>query len=271
MIKLIASDLDGTLLQNGAKALNPEIFEIIRALKKQGILFVAASGRQYASLRRLFYEVADEIAYICENGAVVLYQGKVLQKITMEPALCNEIIREIQKFEGCEVLYSGENMSYVQPKDPEFAVYLKDKIQNNVQIVDNLLKVKDPCVKLAIYRKEGITKELEIHFKEKFGNRVTPAVSGLAWIDMLLPEADKGIGVRCFMEQFHLKSEECMAFGDQANDLAMLASVGVSYAMENGTEKVKKQAKFRCYRVEDTLKQLLKEVECSNDSILMNI
>ena len=50
MIKLIASDLDGTLLKNGAQMLSPEIFELIPALKEKGIHFVAASGRQYACL-----------------------------------------------------------------------------------------------------------------------------------------------------------------------------------------------------------------------------
>ena len=54
MIRLIASDLDGTLLQNGAQVLSPEIFKLIPALKKKGIHFIAASGRQYANLRRLF-------------------------------------------------------------------------------------------------------------------------------------------------------------------------------------------------------------------------
>ena len=55
MIKLVASDLDGTLLQNGAQALNPSIFPVIQKLQKKGIHFVAASGRQYWNLRNLFY------------------------------------------------------------------------------------------------------------------------------------------------------------------------------------------------------------------------
>ena len=59
MIKLIASDLDGTLLQNGAQELNPEIYDLILALKERGIHFAAASGRQYASERNLFKPIAD--------------------------------------------------------------------------------------------------------------------------------------------------------------------------------------------------------------------
>ena len=69
MIKMVASDLDGTLLLNKAQSLPEEIFPLIRKLKEMGILFVAASGRQYPNMKRMFAPVASEIAYISENGA----------------------------------------------------------------------------------------------------------------------------------------------------------------------------------------------------------
>ena len=80
MIKLIASDLDGTLLQNGAQELDPLIFDQIRELKEMGIHFVAASGRQYPNLQRLFAPVQDEISYIAENGSLCIHDGKTLSK-----------------------------------------------------------------------------------------------------------------------------------------------------------------------------------------------
>lgn len=63
MIKMVASDLDGTLLQNGAQALKPPVFELIRDLREKGILFVAASGRQYPNMRRMFSEVWKDILF----------------------------------------------------------------------------------------------------------------------------------------------------------------------------------------------------------------
>lgn len=72
MVKLIASDLDGTLLQNGARDVNPIVFDQIRTLKEHGIMFAAASGRQYLNLRRLFTPVQDDIAYIAENGSLCI-------------------------------------------------------------------------------------------------------------------------------------------------------------------------------------------------------
>ena len=61
MLKLIASDLDGTLLQNGARTLSDTVIEQIKQLKEMGILFVAASGRQYTNLQRLFAPVCEEM------------------------------------------------------------------------------------------------------------------------------------------------------------------------------------------------------------------
>ena len=70
-IRLICSDIDGTLLQYGKKELEDEIFEQIRELHRRGILFCPASGRQYTSLCKLFAPVADCCVFLCENGGVI--------------------------------------------------------------------------------------------------------------------------------------------------------------------------------------------------------
>ena len=73
MIKLVASDLDGTLLMKGAQSLPEDIFPLIRQLKDLGILFIAASGRQYANMKDLFAPVADDMAFLSENGGLAVY------------------------------------------------------------------------------------------------------------------------------------------------------------------------------------------------------
>ena len=80
-IKFIASDLDGTLLLNGAQKVSEELIPLIKRLNDEGIIFCAASGRQYPNLRRLFGEVADELMYICENGSVIIYKDKLRECI----------------------------------------------------------------------------------------------------------------------------------------------------------------------------------------------
>ena len=94
MVKLIASDLDGTLLQNGARDVNPIVFDQIRTLKEHGIMFAAASGRQYLNLRRLFTPVQDDIAYIAENGSLCIYNEETISKGIIEQDLAYRILDE---------------------------------------------------------------------------------------------------------------------------------------------------------------------------------
>lgn len=71
MIKLIASDIDGTLVKDGTLAIDREYMEVIGRLLDKGIIFVACSGRQYRSERKLFAPVADRLLYISDGGTVV--------------------------------------------------------------------------------------------------------------------------------------------------------------------------------------------------------
>lgn len=79
-IKFIASDLDGTLLLNGAQKVSDKLIPLIKDLRDEGIIFCAASGRQYPNLRRLFGEVADDMMYICENGSVIIIRISFLTR-----------------------------------------------------------------------------------------------------------------------------------------------------------------------------------------------
>lgn len=85
-IKLICSDIDGTLLQYGRKELEGEIFEQIRELHRRGILFCPASGRQYTSMRKLFAPVADCCVFLCENGGVIYKDEQCIAKNPMPRA-----------------------------------------------------------------------------------------------------------------------------------------------------------------------------------------
>ena len=108
MVKLIASDLDGTLLQNGARDVNPIVFDQIRTLKEHGILFAAASGRQYLNLRRLFTPVQDDIAYIAENGSLCIYNEETISKGIIEQDLAYSILDEVSRYPQYNCIISGD-------------------------------------------------------------------------------------------------------------------------------------------------------------------
>ena len=120
MIKLVASDLDGTLLMKGAQGLPEDIFPLIRQLKELGILFVAASGRQYANMKKMFAPVADDMAFICENGGLAVYHEKVMYQNYFDQNLVREIAECIYNREGSEFTCSTKDFYYIKPKTEHF-------------------------------------------------------------------------------------------------------------------------------------------------------
>lgn len=150
MIKLIASDLDGTLLHNGAQKLTPRAIELIHELTQKGIHFVAASGRQYDNERRLFSEIKDEISYIGENGSICIHQGKVISRGIIADDLACRIIDEVKKSPNFDILISREDACLIEDNHEAFVNHIVNVMQNTTKIVDDLSKIEGPFLKIAI-------------------------------------------------------------------------------------------------------------------------
>lgn len=256
MIKLIASDLDGTLLQNGSQQLSDKVVPYIRKLQEMGIIFVAASGRQYANLQRLFEPIKDEIAYICENGALVIYQGKILYKSIIDKEIGEKILVDIRGREGCEILLSGMNTSYLEPKTNEYAHRMQYIVKNNVTIVKDILSVTEDYLKISVYERKGIDYS-KGYFENKWGDKVTVVTSGTEWLDMISLGTNKGNAMKILQNQFQILPEEIMAFGDNYNDVEMLQNAGYSYAMKSGKNDIIKLSKYSVNRVEEILEKVI--------------
>lgn len=256
MIKLIASDLDGTLLKEGAQDLNPDFFDIIRKLKEKGILFTAASGRRLYNLRLLFEPVKEDICYIAENGSLCICDSKVISKGLIEHNLGLRIFRAVKEYGGCHCVLSCESACYTDSKDAEFIKHVQDVLRYDLIVVDDLETVTEPFLKIAICDFRG-TKDIHSYFQERFAKEIKVVTSGYAWIDFIAPNANKGTALADLAEYLGIKPEECMAFGDQYNDTEMLRFAGTSYAMSDGAPGIADYATNVTDSVEDVLLNLL--------------
>lgn len=255
MIQLVASDIDGTLLPYGAQAIPEEIFEEIHRLKSKGILFCPASGRQYTSLRRLFASVADEVPFLCENGAAVYGPGSpgpVLGKTVMERDSAISLCREIMTTPGLEVLISGEDMSYLCPKGGDILPLMQSK-GNNITVLPCPEDVPEDFIKVSAYCPDGTTRAQAL-LSPRWGGVFHAAVAGAEWLDFTL--ADKGMGLTQLCTALGIGLNEVMAFGDNYNDVPMLSIVGHPRLMENAVEELKGIFPVRCRRVAETLQTL---------------
>lgn len=247
MIKLIASDVDGTLIKDSTPDLYPEMVEAIHKLKEKGILFCAASGRQYYSLRNLFKDVADEIAYIAENGAHICYRNKNISVTPMKREHIEGIMAMVRPYYGeCEIELSTANGGLVESRSQEFLDLLINGYQNSFRLVKDALKEKDEIIKIAVYRKGSIRNLGESLFIPAWSDKVKACMSGEEWVDFMDQSVDKGNGLKVLEDYLGISREETMAFGDNNNDIGMMMAAGTSYAVETAVEEVKIAAGHIC-------------------------
>lgn len=255
MIKLVASDLDGTLLLNGAQSVEDSMFETIGKLLDRGILFAPASGRQMTSLKRLFAPVAEELVYISENGALVSYKGKTIAKTPMKRELALEIIEDVLAQDYCEVLVSGENTAYIKPKTKEYHDRMTKVVNYHTTLVSDFSEIQEDILKVAVCDLSGIEHSKE-HFFKRWGNEAAAVVSGSLYLDFMDLKVSKGNAMKQIQQSMNILPEECMAFGDNYNDISMLDSVGHAYVMEKAVDDIKKHGQFITANVEYTLKDV---------------
>ena len=136
-------------------------------------------------------------------------------------------------------------------------------MKNTTQIVDDVAAVEGPILKIAICNmKDGphiIDKYLK-HLQDMFGSEIKVVTSGNIWIDFIAPGANKGTALQTLLDQLHISPEECMAFGDQYNDVEMLQLVGTSYAMSNAAPGISYYSTYVTDSVEDVLEDLIGEI-----------
>lgn len=238
-IQLIASDIDGTLLLNGSQAIDPEIFNLIHKLQQKGILFMAASGREYTNLRDLFSPVADDIAYLCLNGCLTFYHGECISKEIMDTTIARKLITIIQKDPNAEVLVSGEKTCYITPKNKSYYEHLITTVKNHVTIVDDLLNITEPYTKISAYFKNGVNENYQ-YYTDMFDKDITVQIGGKCWLDCAPKDVNKSTGFLKLLSYLNIPAENTVMFGDNDNDKQILQTCGYPISMETALPSIYK-------------------------------
>lgn len=244
MIKLIASDIDGTLVHDGSHELNPELYDVILKLKEKGIQFAAASGRQWCSIEGLFEPIKERIFYLSDNGAYVGCHGRNLFLNTIDRELAMALVEDIRRTPELEAMVSGPNVVYMDTKDQEFVDWMIEGYQFRVKQVEDIRKVEDQFIKVSAYKKHGVQEATE-ELRKKYGDRLKMTISGDMWMDCMAKGVCKGQAIETLQKCLDIKPEETMAFGDQLNDVEMLGQAYYSFAVGNARPEVKAAARFQ--------------------------
>jgi len=242
MIKLIVSDIDGTLVEDGGSQLNPRLYEVILKLKEQGIYFAAASGRHAASIEHIFSPIRDKIFYIGDNGAYIGCYGRELYQTPYKKELITDVLTDM-KAAGLDIMVDCADCVYTDSRNQEFLDWLQNGYHFRMKQVEDLYKLSVPIIKISACRMSGIVDAAK-PIMEKYGKELKVTLAGSQWLDTMDPGVNKGNAVKILQESLDIKPEETLAFGDQLNDIEMLKQAYYSFAVANGQPETKQAARF---------------------------
>lgn len=244
MIKFIAADLDGTLLDS-SHDLPAGFFDLVKLMSQNDITFAAASGRQYYGVEKVFEPVKDNMVFIAENGGIAFEKGRQIYSDPMPDEDVLEMTRAAEELaeNGVRVLLSGEKSSYVTSADGEFANACKiycarlDTVRGFGNIPNG-----DRIIKIAIHDKNA--ENFTYPIMKKFADRYNVMLSGSSWVDIVNMNVNKGAAVTEIMKSKGIGFDEAMVFGDYLNDYEMMSCCKYSFAMANAHPKLKEAANF---------------------------
>ena len=242
MIKLILTDMDGTLLDENSQL--PEGFdEMMAELKKRGVIFGAASGRQYYSLLETFPAYEDEFLFLAENGTMVMYHGKELFSSPLQKSF--PVLEAGLNLPDIFCVYCGKKDAYIvkEQEKPEYLAELAKYYTHN-SVVKNFHEVEDEAIKVSFYDKTGHASTTIYPHLAQFQGRMQVVRSSDFWVDVMCFGINKGIALQQVQKKLRISPKECAVFGDYLNDLEIMSSAYYSFAMANAHHKIKDVARF---------------------------
>lgn len=256
---LIASDIDGTLLEYEGINLSEEVFDVINQLHNAGYIFCPSSGRQYSAMRKLFAPVADKLYYICENGAVIVGKGSeeeasVLAGTAMEQKDVIELAMEIMNVPDCDVIISGKTTYYLCGAKKALVYDIRNS-GAHVKCVDSLYEIEEDIYKITLFNYKGEAASLRSAFAERWDDKFAVDVSGACCLDFTVD--NKGTGLRQMCRFLGVDLKDTIAFGDNWNDVSMLETAGTGYIMSSADSRLLERFPNHCKSVPKTLKMYL--------------
>lgn len=249
MVKLIAIDLDGTLLKSDG-SISIENKEALRKAKEMGIKVVICTGRPLLSVAAIL----DEMNLREPGDFVITYNGGLVQKadtgeILSEKSLTKADARELYNLSKtldlpCNLLDLDNIYELPYPKGRE-SWYRKTKPA--LPFVSTTLEELPDDIRfnkiLFCYEETVLNEEIK-GIPPEFYEKFTIMKSRPILIEMMNKEVDKGKGIAILCDLLGFQADEVMAFGDEANDHAMIEFAGMGVAMGNATPALKEVAQY---------------------------
>lgn len=263
MMKLIACDLDGTLL-DGNHGLSDKSKAVLPKLAEQGIQFMVATGRMAQSVIPMFEHVLPDCEYLLLNGALITdAKGKALYEVTMKKEHIRLVDAIFQKYDICYHMFTGIGtitsdekrcvkafLEHLQQQglDEGIAMKMKDesgfcRYAREVKDISAFLSEEIPVYKMEAFG--GLSQNLEKARSELQACQALHVTNSIEDnIEVTQKTAQKGIALAAFCKEKGIAKEDVLVIGDSLNDLSMIEEFPNSIAMKNGHSYIQKAAAY---------------------------
>ena len=246
-IKLIATDMDGTLLDPKGQVDLPRLEKLLDQLEERGIRFVIATGNEIHRVKQLLGHLTERVVLIVANGARIFEGNQLLQAQTWDDDMVN---RALEFFKGreCQDQFVVTSMNGGFVKEGTVFTQLEnfmtpemiDLFYQRMNFVEELEShLFGGVLKMSLVVGEERSDSVLEEINQLFNGYVQAVSSGYGCIDILQAGIHKAWGLQELLKRWGIKAEEIMAFGDSENDVEMLQLAGIAYAMENADDKAK--------------------------------
>ena len=247
-VKLIAVDMDGTFLDSAKRYNKARFLRQYAQLKARNIRFVVASGNQYYQLHSYFPEIADEIAFVAENGAYISDHHEEIFCGALSTQQVEQVLALLAQEPEIHTVVCGKRSAYIHPSMPDEVIALLSNHYRRLEKRADLAHIDDTLFKFSLNLPphdvppliERLTKALNAA-----NNIVHPVSSGFGFVDLIIPGLHKAHGISLLQQRWGIDDCEVVAIGDSGNDIEMLRHAGYSFAMANATEEVAAAARYR--------------------------
>lgn len=269
MIRLFASDMDGTILQNHS-TIHPENVKMVRYLQEQNIPFVICSGRDFYQASLCLEPANLQCPVIGLNGAVIYQEdGTILKEVTLSHEDTRILVQEIEKYHNNwdmmtskgffslhfkekfakKVATFKENHPELTPEELEIEIDKLKKLFYAIDVSSVEEVLEDPSIKIykvltSNYEAEDSLIEIKSYVEQELPNLVVTS-SFKTNIEVTHKDAQKGIALQYYADTLGISMDEVFAIGDNSNDVSMLKLVGYSVAMGNANQEAMQTAKYQ--------------------------
>ena len=248
MYKLIALDMDGTLLTTDKKV-SERTEAAIKAAEGKGVKIVLASGRPLIGINRYLEElelIKGEDYVLSFNGGLVqnTKTEEIVSKVSLKGSdlkyiyeISKELNINIHAFSAKDGLITPKNSQYTEHEAEINGIDINIKDFNEVDDEEDIIKV------MMIDPQEILDPAIERLPKEVY-EKYSVFKSSPFFLEFTHKEVDKGLGLKRLGEYLGIKKEEIIACGDAGNDLSMVKYAGLGVAMDNAVSEVKEAADY---------------------------